>query len=190
MGKQFPWYLLTHPYIKAPEISGALSFKNFKSSFVNTYSIQKNNFLISTDKEKLQPDVIHTYLSEESYWAKNISKQLVLKTIEGSYCFGMYDITDNTIAGGKQIGYARVVTDYATFGYLADVFILTSFRGMGLSKWLMQEIMNCPALQGFRRWMLATRDAHGLYEQFGFTPLPDPGRIMQYNPFTEYPHAL
>lgn len=156
---------------------------------MDPFIVQKNDFIISTEKEKLQPDVIHTFLSEESYWAKNISKVLVQKTIDGSCCFGLYDASDKTIPGGKQIGYARVVTDYATFGYLADVFILSGYRGKGLSKWMMEVIMSCPSLQGFRRWMLATRDAHGLYEQFGFTPLPDPGRIMQYNPFTEYPPA-
>ncbi len=157
---------------------------------MNIYTAQKDNFIISTDKEKLQLPVIHTYLSEESYWAKNISMELVQKTIDGSYCFGLYDISDKTISGGKQIGYARVITDYATFGYLADVFIVKPCRGKGLSKWLIEEIMACPALQGFRRWMLATKDAHGLYTQFGFTPLPHPERIMQFNPFTEYPQAL
>ncbi|HMK03107.1 MAG TPA: GNAT family N-acetyltransferase, partial [Ferruginibacter sp.] len=104
----------------------------------------------------------------------------VKKSIGGSCCFGLYD-------KNKQVGFARVITDHATFGYLADVFIIEAYRGKGLSKWLMTEIMNHPDLQGFRRWMLATRDAHGLYKQFGFEPLDMPERIMGFRPFTEYP---
>lgn len=144
------------------------------------FTAQKNNFIISTDKEKLQQEIIHNYLSKESYWAKNIPMELIKKSIEGSFCFGMYDTE-------KQVGFARVVTDFATFGYLADVFVLETYRGQGLGKWMVAEILNCPALQGFRRWMLGTKDAHELYRQFGFTSLPEPDRIMQLKTFTEYP---
>ncbi len=144
------------------------------------YKSVKNNFIISTDKTKLQDDVIHNYLCNESYWAKNISIDIVQKSIEGAFCFGLYDEQ-------KQIGFARVITDAATFGYLADVFILEAYRNKGLGKWLMQEIMNCPALQGFRGWMLATKDAHGLYRQFGFESLVNSDRIMRFSPFKEYP---
>jgi GNAT superfamily N-acetyltransferase len=144
----------------------------------------KNNFLISTNKNKLDVAVIHTYLSKESYWAKNIPLAVVQKSIDGSFCFGVYKKQNPDV----QIGFARVITDNATFGYLADVFILEQYRGIGLSKWLMHEIMQHENLQGFRRWLLATKDAHGLYEQFGFTLLENTGRLMGFKPFDEYPN--
>jgi GNAT superfamily N-acetyltransferase len=144
------------------------------------YECVKNNFLVSTDRSKLNVEIIHNYLCNESYWAKNIPLGIVQKSIDGSVCFGLYD--DKT-----QIGFARVVTDQATFGYLADVFILDAYRGKGLAKWMMEVIMLHPSLQGFRRWMLGTRDAHGLYAQFGFGPLDKPERIMRFSPFDEYP---
>lgn len=134
--------------------------------------VQQNDYLISTDKAKLDIAFIHLFLSTESYWAKNIPIETVKKSIEGSLCFGLY-------SSGKQIGFARVITDGATFGYLADVFIDSSHRGKGLSKWLMQTLMSHPDLQGLRRISLATKDAHSLYEQFGFTPLNDADRFMQ-----------
>lgn len=132
----------------------------------------QNEYLISTDKSKLDIGFIHHFLSVESYWAKNIPIDIVEKSIEGSLCFGLY-------LSGKQIGFARVITDGATFGYLADVFVDVAHRGKGLSKWLMQTIMQHPDLQGLRRISLATMDAHGLYEQFGFKPLNDADRFMQ-----------
>ena len=144
------------------------------------YEAEKKDFLISTDKTKLDIAVIHNYLSKESYWAKNIPIKIIKKSIKGSCCFGLYK-------NKNQIGFARVVTDHATFGYVADVFILNEYRGKGLSKWLMEVIMTHPDLQGLRRWMLATRDAHGLYAQFGFLPLDKPERIMGLRPFEEYP---
>jgi len=144
------------------------------------YEAIKGNFIISTDKSKLDIQLIYDYLSKESYWAKNIPKELVKKSIEGSCCFGMYDVN-------AQIGFARVITDHATFAYLADVFITEDYRGKGLSKWLMEEIIKHPDFQGLRRWMLATRDAHGLYAKFGFTALDKPERIMGFRPFEEYP---
>lgn len=147
---------------------------------MKTYEYKKNNFFISTDRSKLNLKFIHDYLSNESYWAKNIPIETVKKSIEGSVCFGLYD--EET-----QIGFARVITDNATFGYLADVFILQQYRGQELGKWMMQVIMKHPELQGFRRWMLATKDAHGLYAQFGFVPLDKPERIMRYSLFDEYP---
>jgi GNAT superfamily N-acetyltransferase len=136
---------------------------------------QKEHFIISDEKEKLDAEYIHHYLSNKSYWAENIPLETVKRSIDGSICFGMYD-------DGKQIGFARVVTDKATFGYLADVFIDENYRAQGLSKWLMEIIMTYPDLQGLRRWMLGTRDAHSLYEKFGFEPLENPKRIMHiYN---------
>ena len=131
-------------------------------------------YTISTDKNLLDVGLIHRYLSEDSYWAKNIPKAVVEKAIGHSLCFGIYQET-------AQIGFARVITDRATFAYLADVFVLTGHRGKGLSKWLMEEIMAHPDLQGLRRFMLATSDAHGLYAQFGFKALDAPERIMQIN---------
>ncbi len=148
------------------------------------YETSQNEFFISTDKSKLHVDVIHNYLCNESYWAKNIPFQTVQKSIEGSFCFGLY-VTENSIT--KQIGFARVITDCATFGYLADVFIVETYRGKGLSKWLMKTIMECADLQGLRRWLLATKDAHGLYLKFGFSVLDKPKRIMGFKPFETYP---
>jgi GNAT superfamily N-acetyltransferase len=148
------------------------------------YETFKNEFIISTDKSKLDVDTIHDYLCYESYWAKNIPVELIKKSIDGSHCFGLF-VNEKSVY--KQVGFARVISDCATFGYLADVFILDAYRGKGLSKWLMETIMNCPDLQGLRRWLLATKDAHGLYTKFGFLPLDKPERIMGFKPFEEYP---
>jgi GNAT superfamily N-acetyltransferase len=144
-------------------------------SYEHTY----HSFLLSDDKAKLQLDVIYQYLSTQSYWAKDIPLSTVQKAIEGSCCFAVYT---NTV----QIGFARVVTDKATFGYLADVFILEAYRGKGLSKELMRFIMDAPYLQGLRRFMLATKDAQGLYTQFGFKALAAPERIMEIKFFESY----
>ena len=137
----------------------------------------KENFIISTDKNKIDVTVVHNYLSRESYWAKNITMDIVKKAIEGSFCFGVYKkISADQI---MQVGFARVITDKATFGYLADVFIINEYRGIGLSKWLLYEIINHPELQCLRGWMLSTKDAHGLYTQFGFKPLEKSERLMR-----------
>lgn len=136
------------------------------------YEEAKDDFLISTDRSKLDLPVIHTYLSNESYWAANIPIETVQRSIDHSFCFGLYH-------QNAQIGFARVITDHATYAYLADVFTLQAFRGRGLSKWLMAFIMSNPELQGLRRWGLATRDAHALYTGFGFTPLSKPNRLME-----------
>ena len=141
---------------------------------------QKGDYIIPTNKNKLQLNVIHKYLSEEAYWCKNIPFETVKKSIENSFCFGIF-------YKEKQIGFARVITDYATFAYLADVFILKSHRGKGLSKWLMQIIMQCPDLQGLRRWMLITGDAHGLYEKHaGFKLIGNPERFMEKRLIEKY----
>jgi GNAT superfamily N-acetyltransferase len=130
------------------------------------------DYSISTDKGNLQIAVIHHYLSVESYWAKHIPIETVKQSIENSFCFGVY-------FKNEQVGFARVITDYTTFGYLADVFILEAHRGKGLSKWLMEFIMAHPKLQGLRRFCLATRDAHGLYTQYGFKPIVKPENFME-----------
>lgn len=133
---------------------------------------------ISSDSKKLDIKVIHKYLSEESYWAKGISFEIVQKAIKNSLCFGVYK-------EDKQIGFARLITDKASFAYLADVFILPEHRNKGLAKWLITTIHAHPELQGLRRWMLATRDAHKLYEKFGWTSFTEEvsKRFMQlHNP--------
>jgi GNAT superfamily N-acetyltransferase len=130
------------------------------------------DYFITTDKSKINIPLVHQYLCNESYWSKNIPLALVKISIENSVCFSVFYKED-------QIGFARVITDKATFGYLADVFILPPHRGKGLSKWLMQTIFDNEELQGFRSWMLGTKDAHGLYEQFGFTLANDTTRIMR-----------
>ena len=127
--------------------------------------------LISTDRARLDLDVIHGFLSR-AYWCEDIPRSVLERAIRNSLCFGVY-------AGGRQVGFARVVTDRATFAYLADVFILESHRRRGLSKLMMEAVMSHPDLQGLRRWSLATRDAHGLYSQFGFRPLQMPERHME-----------
>lgn len=138
---------------------------------------RRGEFLISTDKSKLDIDTIHKYLVR-SYWSQNIPREIVARAIENSFCFGLY-FGASSNSEEKQIGFARVISDFATYAYLADVFVLEEFRGQGLSKWLMQCIIEHPALQGFRRFTLATKDAHGLYAQFGFTPLQSPDRYME-----------
>ena len=130
----------------------------------------KDGFSISMEKEKMDIDLIHSFLNR-TYWAEGISKEIIRRSIEGSMCFGVFE-------NDKQVGFARMITDKATFAYLADVFIIEEYRGRGLSKWLMQVIMSHPDLQGLRRMILATKDAHGLYKQFGFTPLINVDRWM------------
>ncbi|WP_077922459.1 GNAT family N-acetyltransferase [Spirosoma sp. 209] len=130
------------------------------------------DYTISTDKSRLNVPLIREFLSQQSYWAKNIPLDIVERSIANSLCFGVYQ-------HGQQVGFARVITDQATFAYLSDVFILPEHRGKGLSKWLVQTISDWPELQGLRRWMLATRDAHSLYEQFGFRAIDNPDFFMQ-----------
>jgi GNAT superfamily N-acetyltransferase len=131
----------------------------------------RGTLCISTDPTRLDIEAIHAYLSR-SYWAEGIPKDVVAKSVQSSICFGLYD-------GTRQIGLARVITDKATFAYLCDVYVLDEYRGHGLGKWLMEAVSAHPDLQSLRRFVLLTRDAHGLYEKFGFTPLKDPGRYME-----------
>jgi GNAT superfamily N-acetyltransferase len=127
---------------------------------------------ISTDKNRLDVTFVHRFLCDQSYWAARIPLDLVRTSIENSLCFGAYD-------GGAQVGFARVVTDYATFGYVADVFVAPSHRGTGIGKELMAAIVSHPSLARLRRWHLVTRDAQRLYEQFGFHALRVPERHME-----------
>jgi GNAT superfamily N-acetyltransferase len=129
---------------------------------------------ITTDRARMDPNAIHRYLSEESYWAKGIPRERVERSIEHSLCAGAFD-------GGMQVGFARAITDYATFAYIADMYVLESHRGRGISKRIMEALMTHPDLRGLRRWHLVTRDAHGLYAQFGFAALENPERHMGIN---------
>ena len=126
---------------------------------------------ISTNKDKLQIDVIHQFLTN-TYWAKGRTLDEVKKTIQTSFCFGVYENT-------HQIGFARVATDYVVFAYIMDVFILPEFRGFGYSKQLMKVIHEHPQLLSCKVWMLKTSDAHGLYKQFGYTSLQHPDKVME-----------
>jgi GNAT superfamily N-acetyltransferase len=130
-------------------------------------------YTISTERNHLDLPMIHQFLSERSYWAKGRSMEAVQVTIANSICFGVYTET------GKQVGFARMVTDYAVFGWLMDVFILEEYRGKGLGKLLMQSVMAHPVLKNLRRIGLGTSDAHGLYEQFGFSGLSKPQNMME-----------
>ena len=148
-----------------------------KKVYMNDEAFINKGFSISTDNSLLDVDLVYNYLDKDSYWANGITFDKVERSVKNSLCFGVY-------FKGKQIGFARVVTDKAVFAYLADVFILPEYRKQGLSKWLVQTIMDHPDLQGLRRWSLATVDAHGLYAQFGFTEITNPERWMQI--FTPY----
>jgi len=128
-------------------------------------------FTITTDPRRIDVDAVHAYLSR-SYWAEQIPREIVARSIEGSLNFAL-------LQGASQIGFARVVTDSATFAYLCDVYVLEEFRGQGLSKWLIGEMLTHPSLRGLRRFLLATRDAHGLYAQFGFAPPRNPAALME-----------
>jgi GNAT superfamily N-acetyltransferase len=131
----------------------------------------RSAYTISTDPSRLELETIHAFLAN-SYWARGIPRDILDRAISNSLCFGLYE-------GSRQIGFARVITDKATYAYLADVFVLESYRGKGLAKWLVQVILSHPELSGLRRWGLVTRDAHGLYSQHGFTPLSHPERHME-----------
>ena len=135
-------------------------------------SWERGDYLISTDRSRLDVELIHDFLSRTSYWASGRTLDVVQRSIENSLAFGIY-------MENHQVGFARVVTDYATFAWVADVFVLPEHRGRGLSKWLMEVMLSHARLQGFRRWVLATKDAHELYARFGFIPLHRPERWME-----------
>lgn len=132
----------------------------------------QKDFQITTDRSKLDIDIVYHYLSSKSYWAKGRSLEKVTRSIENSLCFGVFE-------ENRQVGFARVVTDYAVFAWILDLFILDDYQGNGLGKFLMDHIVNYPDLQMVRRWGLNTKDAHGLYEQYGFQKIHDPEIHMQ-----------
>ena len=143
------------------------------------YEIHENGLLISDDPALLDRALIFDFLRNHSYWAQEVTREIVDRSVENSLCFGVY-------LDGKQIGFARVVTDFATFAWLADVFIVAEQRGRGFSKKLVAAVRAHPRLQGLRRFMLGTRDAHGLYAQFGFKPLAHPERFMEIRSESSY----
>lgn len=143
---------------------------------------RQGEYVISTDRDRVDIDVVHTFLANDSYWAKGVVRDIVEQCVAGgSLVFGIYHEPT-----GQQVGFARVLTDFVSFSYLSDVFILQEHRGNGLSKWLMSAIWSMPELQDQRRWLLATADAHGLYSQFGFELLPNPERWMVRRGITDY----
>lgn len=135
------------------------------------YETQQDGYTISTDKARLDVTAIYAYLTNDSYWSHGIPRPIVERGIQGALCFGVYQ-------GDQQVGFARVITDYTTFAYLLDVFILGPYRSRGLGKWLVKTILAHPELQTIRNWMLSTSDAQGLYARFGFTPLEHPEHVM------------
>jgi GNAT superfamily N-acetyltransferase len=146
---------------------------------VNSMTHLKGEFVLTTDKNLMNIAMIHQYLSEESYWAKGIPLALVEKSVNNSLNFGVF-------YKEKQIAYARVITDYSTIAYLGDVFVLPDFRGKGISKWLVKEITEHPALQGLRRWILLTADAHDLYNKYGWESIRQPEKWMEKTRLNPY----
>ena len=151
-------------------------------------NITEGDYTISTDKEKLNIPFIHSFLSKESYWALNVPFDTVQRSIANSLCFGVYHTPPaaqptTATPSSSQVGFARIITDYATVAYLGDVFIIPPHRGHGLSKLLMQQVMSHPDLQSLRRWVLLTADAHNLYRKFGWQPITHPEKFMElHNP--------
>lgn len=130
------------------------------------------NYCLSTDPERLDVDAIHHFLSTQAGWSLHIPRARVARAIQHSLCFGLYHAEE-------QVGFARVISDFSTIAYLGDVYITEAHQGKGLSKWMMENVMGHPDLQGLRRWILLTGDAHGLYRQYGWTELADPGKWME-----------
>jgi GNAT superfamily N-acetyltransferase len=134
--------------------------------------ITRDDYTISTDHSKLDLRWIHNFLANDAYWSRGIPVDVFEKSVANSLCFGLYD-------KDQQIGFSRVVSDFSTFAYLADVFVTPEHRQQGLGKWLVESILDHPDLQGLRRWILATSDAHDLYRKYGFTPLEHPEKMME-----------
>ena len=146
---------------------------------MNPYEIRETDLLISDDPTLLDRALIHRFLSEHSYWARGVPREIVDRSLAHSLCLGLYH-------DGRQLGFARVVSDFATFAWLADVFVVGDHRGKGLGRRLVAAVLAHPRLQGLRRFMLGTRDAHGLYARFGFKSLAQPERFMEIRPENSY----
>ena len=150
---------------------------------IQTVTWQQNGYTLSTDSQRIDRQVVFEYLSKESYWAQNIPMQTVQRSLDHSLCFGVFD------AEGNMVGFARVVSDFAVFAHLMDVFILPAHRGQGLGIWLVQCVLAHPALQNLRLWSLKTRDAHELYRRYGFNAPKQPEKIMERVLENPYPPA-
>lgn len=158
---------------------------------------RRGEFLVSTDPARLDLDLIYGFLTN-CYWAKGIPRDVVARSVEHALCFGIYDesmpesplLAKSARNGAPLVGFARVISDFATIAYLGDVFVLESHRGRGLGKWMMECILQHPALQNLRRWILLTRDAHGLYAQHGFTPVKAPESYMELHNVAVYEQEL
>jgi GNAT superfamily N-acetyltransferase len=148
----------------------------------NPREYKRDDFTISTDPARLDLPWIHDYLTNAAYWSRGITFPVFQKSVQNALCFGVYHKL-------KQVGFGRVISDYATFAYLGDVFIDEGYRGQGLGKWLVECVRGYPELQGLRRWMLVTRDAHGLYQRYGFSPLEHPERIMEIVSMAKVPSS-
>ena len=131
----------------------------------------RDRFVISDDRARIDRDLVHRFLRDESYWSREVPRDIVDRSIDEALCFGLYD-------GAAQVGFARVVTDRSTFGFLADVFVVDSHRGLGLGVWLCRTVLDHPDLADVRRILLGTDDAHALYAKLGFTPLTEPERFL------------
>lgn len=142
---------------------------------------RKGEFLLSTDRSRLNVEAIYDFLTN-CYWAKGIPRETVARSIEHSLCFGIY-------REKQQVAFARVISDFATYAYIGDVFVIEAFRGNGLGKWMMESILRHPQLQGLRRWSLVTRDAHSLYAPLGFTALKKPQNYMELHNSEVYQHS-
>jgi GNAT superfamily N-acetyltransferase len=167
---------LTEPVLKLADaaVRLCLRYSQEKDLFESPLQmlVKRGEFTIDTDRASLDVGAIQDFLSNESYWARRRTREQTETAIHNSLCFGLF-------RGTRQIGFARVVSDRATFAYVGDVFVIDEFRGRGLGRWLMETMLEHPELQGLRRWVLATRDAHGLYEQYGFDGLKHPDRWME-----------
>ncbi len=146
------------------------------------YEWQRGEYVISTDRQRIDLNMVHDFLANVSYWAQGRPLEVMRRAIENSIVFGIYD-------GDRQVGFARVVTDYATFAWLCDVFVLENARGQGLGKWLIECVVAHPELQNLRLWLLGTKDAHGLYEKYGFRVVEEPGRWMTRRAASQSPNA-
>jgi nitroimidazol reductase NimA-like FMN-containing flavoprotein (pyridoxamine 5'-phosphate oxidase superfamily)/GNAT superfamily N-acetyltransferase len=167
---------------EAPDFPGAFVFTRGGLAAKDVWRVQeyrRPGLFVSTDPNKLDVDMIHEFLQSEAYWVRSISREQVERSIKQSLCFGVYDSGENA---RKQVGFARVITDFTTYAYVADVFVIRAYRGRGIGKWLMQCMLAHPELQNLRRWSLNTKDAHELYKKFGFEVDSNPENSLVYRP--------